>query len=110
MVKHDIYQYETTGGKVPFREWIRSLRDEIARSRIRKRLDRMQLGHFGDCKPVGQGVSEARLHFGPGYRIYFSMSGGALIILFCGGDKDSQSRDIETAQAYWWDYKRRSNL
>lgn len=110
MTAYELQEYETGAGRVPFRDWIQSLRDETARFRIRTRLDRMQLGHFGDCKPVGQGVFEARFHFGPGYRVYFSHRGNKLIILFCGGDKDSQQRDIQTAHAYWWDYKRRNDL
>jgi putative addiction module killer protein len=68
----------------------------------------MRLGHFGDCKPVGAGVFEIRYHFGSGYRVYFSFAGSKLIILLCGGDKDSQQKDIRTAQNYWQDYKWRN--
>ena len=93
----------------PFREWLHSLRDVQGRSRIRVRLNRVRLGNLGDCKSVGEGVMEFRLDFGPGYRVYFGQAGDTLVILLCGGDKRTQSRDIATAKEYWQSYKRRTS-
>ncbi len=81
-----------------FTKWIRNLADRRARLAIAKRIDRLAFGHAGDAKPVGGGVSELRIHMGPGYRVYFMRRGDTVIILLCGGDKDSQSRDIARAQ------------
>ncbi|MHB1351298.1 MAG: type II toxin-antitoxin system RelE/ParE family toxin [Desulfobulbaceae bacterium] len=80
-----------------FAEWFNSLRDRQARVRIQARIDRAELGNFGDCKPVGNGVSEMRIHYGPGYRVYFVKRGEILVILLAGGDKNSQSKDIAAA-------------
>jgi putative addiction module killer protein len=101
--------YETLSGKVPFLEWLNGLRDPITRLRIRRRLDRLELGNMGDCEPVGEGVSELRLFFGSGYRIYFAEQDDEIIILLCGGDKSSQQKDIKTAKTYWLELKERSN-
>lgn len=80
-----------------FSKWLRGLRDRQARARIQTRIDRLQLGLAGDVKPVGEGVSELRIGYGPGYRIYFVQRGRALIILLAGGDKRTQDADIKTA-------------
>jgi putative addiction module killer protein len=74
------------------------LKDERARGTIFARLDRLAYGHEGDVSPVGEGVSELRIHHGPGYRVYFSKQGRTVIILLCGGDEGSQERDIRTAK------------
>lgn len=81
-----------------FANWLKSLRDRAAVQRIAVRLARMQLGNLGDVTPIGEGVSEARIHYGPGYRLYFVRRGEVLIVLLCGGDKASQARDIERAK------------
>ncbi len=81
-----------------FRKWRVALRDERARALIASRLDRLAYGHAGDAAPVGEGVSELRIHYGPGYRIYFRKSGKTVVLLLCGGDKNSQARDIELAK------------
>lgn len=80
-----------------FAEWFASLRDRQARSRIQARIDRAEIGNFGDCRPVGNGVSEMRIHYGPGFRVYFIQRGKALVILLAGGDKQTQDQDIATA-------------
>jgi putative addiction module killer protein len=81
-----------------FSQWLDALRDAQARKRIIVRIRRLELGNPGDIKPVGEGVSEMRIAYGPGYRLYFTRSGDTIIILLCGGDKSSQSRDIATAR------------
>ena len=84
---------------VVFRAWLRALRDERAKARIASRIDRLALGNFGDVKPVGEGVSELRIFYGPGYRVYLVRRGNVLVILLCGGDKATQGRDVEVAKA-----------
>ncbi len=82
-----------------FIDWLTALSDVQARARIAKRIDRIAAGNLGDAKSVGDGVSELRFAFGPGYRVYFTMRGAVIVILLCGGDKGSQQRDIERAKA-----------
>lgn len=83
-----------------FRDWLKGLKDVIGRRRIVARIARIvSSGHLGDVEPVGDGVSELRVHVGPGYRVYFTRRGDELIVLLCGGDKDSQERDIRLAKA-----------
>ncbi|WP_027173485.1 type II toxin-antitoxin system RelE/ParE family toxin [Methylobacterium sp. 10] len=82
-----------------FDGWLRGLRDARAKARVALRLDRLAHGNAGDMKSVGEGVSELRIDYGPGYRIYFVRRGEALVILLCGGDKGSQDRDIARAKA-----------
>lgn len=81
-----------------FRRWWMRLKDERTRGIIFARLDRLAYDHAGDVRPVGEGVSELRIHHGPGYRIYFVQRGAALIVLLCGGDKSTQAKDIRTAK------------
>jgi putative addiction module killer protein len=80
-----------------FAAWFRNLRDPRARARIQVRIDRLSLGNPGDAKPVGDGVSELRIDYGPGYRVYFLRRGDTVIVLLAGGDKRTQARDIGTA-------------
>ncbi len=101
-------EYVTPDGKNPFREWLHTLRDVGARAKVRVRLNRVRLGNFGDAKAVGGGVSELRIPYGPGYRVYFARAGDTIVLLLCGGDKSSQKRAIGTAKEYWLDYQRRS--
>jgi putative addiction module killer protein len=81
-----------------FRKWERKLRDEKARALIAARLLRLANGLAGDASPVGDGVSELRIHYGPGYRVYYQQRGDEIVILLCGGDKSSQDRDIKLAK------------
>ena len=81
-----------------FARWFDGLRDRQVRARINVRIRRLSLGNFGDAKPVGEGVSELRIDFGPGYRVYFVRRGRTLVILLAGGDKHSQDQDIKKAQ------------
>ena len=89
-----------------FDDWLAGLRDVEARARIRVRIRRMSLGNPGDVKALGDGIGEMRFSFGPGYRVYFTRCGATLVLLLAGGDKSSQSRDIELARqiaAQWRD-------
>jgi putative addiction module killer protein len=82
-----------------FADWLADLKDERARAKISVRIRRLSLGNPGDVKPVGEGVSELRIDYGPGYRLYFVRRGAQLIVLLCGGDKTTQAHDIETAKS-----------
>lgn len=82
-----------------YARWFRSLRDRQARARIDIRIRRLALGNPGDVKPVGEGISELRIRYGPGYRVYFVQRGDEFVVLLGGGDKDTQQRDIEIAKA-----------
>jgi putative addiction module killer protein len=88
-----------------FRDSLKALRDRQAVARINTRIMRLRLGNPGDVAPVGEGVSELRLMFGPGYRVYFAMKGEELILLLAGGDKSTQASDIEVAKQLWRDWK-----
>jgi putative addiction module killer protein len=101
--------YATKNREVPFLEWLKNLKDSTTQVRIRRRLDRIEKGNFGDCAPVGEGISELRLFFGSGYRVYFAERNDEIIILLCGGDKSSQKKDIKLAKSYWQDLKERSD-
>jgi len=81
-----------------FDRWLKGVRDRVALARIAQRLDAAVVGHFGDCAPVGEGVSEMRIHVGAGYRVYFTRRGSAVYILLCGGDKASQKKDVKRAK------------
>jgi putative addiction module killer protein len=102
-MKLAIREYLTPQGKNPFREWLKSL-DRAVQARIQARVLRFENGNLGDHKNVG-GVWEARLDFGPGYRLYFGKDGNAVILLLAGGDKASQSKDITAAKLYWEDFR-----
>jgi putative addiction module killer protein len=82
-----------------FEAWLGALHDTKARARIAQRIARVELGNFGDAEPVGDGLTELRIHYGPGYRLYAKRQGPTVTILLCGGDKSSQERDIKRAKA-----------
>lgn len=81
-----------------FDRWLHDMRDIRAKARVETRIRRLSLGNPGDVKPVGEGISELRIDYGPGYRVYFMQKGPVLIVLLCGGDKGSQDRDIALAK------------
>ena len=87
-----------------FKRWIRGLHDRSAAARINARLRNVSLGNAGDARPVGDGLFEMRIHYGPGYRLYFLREGGTVVLL-CGGDKSSQPRDIERARGLAKDWR-----
>lgn len=97
--------YERKRGESAFLDWLVHLRDVKARAAIRARINRLELGNFGDCKSVGAGVYELRISCGPGYRVYFGRDGNTVVVLLCGGDKGSQTRDIQKAKLFWKEYK-----
>lgn len=84
---------------VEFRRWLDRLRDARGKARVLARIDRLSDGHAGDCLPIGGGISEMRIHVGPGYRLYFAQRGAGIVVLLAGGNKDTQSTDIRRAQA-----------
>ena len=104
----EIRRYVTRTGKDNVGEWLAGLKDIRARAKIAVRIDRMALGNFGDCKPLGHGVYELRIDCGPGYRMYYAMFGSTCILLLCGGDKRKQSADIERARTHLADYLERT--
>jgi putative addiction module killer protein len=81
-----------------FDAWLSNLKDQVGKALIAKRIESAQAGNFGDCEPVGDGVSEMRIHFGPGYRAYFTRRGEVVYLLLLGGDKSTQKRDIKRAK------------
>ncbi len=99
-----IILYETKNGTCPFTKWFDDLDANIQRI-IATRLDRLSVGNFGDCEPLRDGVSELKIHVGPGYRIYFGKKGKTIVIILTGGLKKSQNRDLEKAIEYWKQYK-----
>ena len=101
----DIQRYSTPDGKVPFSEWLDSLRDLKAKFKIDRRLDRVGTGNFGDYRSVGEGVYELRVNYGPGYRVYFGQVEETIVLLLIGGDKSTQEQDIRKAKTYWTDYR-----
>jgi len=103
----DLIVYQQEQGQRPFEKWLNSLRDKRAQARVAQRMLQVQKGTLGDWKPVGDGVFELRIDVGAGYRVYCGRHGNTLVVLLCGGDKGSQSSDIERAKDFWADWKRR---
>ena len=99
----EIRIYETDKGETPFTDWMDTLKGQPVHGVIFNRIDRVESGNLGDCKTVGEGVSELRIDVGPGYRIYFGQDGD-LIVLLTGGTKKTQARDIKAARKFWRNY------
>lgn len=102
--KIDIQVYTSRNGGSPFITWLEALKDKTVRYRIKERLDRVALGNLGDYKIIAEGLAELRFNFGAGYRIYFGRCEEKIILLLCGGDKHTQTKDIKKAKEYWKDY------
>lgn len=103
-----VREFLDESGRSPFRSWLSSL-DKSTRARVQARILRFETENLGDHKEVGDGVCEARLAFGPGYRVYFGRRGRELVLLLLGGDKGSQARDIKRAKHYWASYVKGSS-
>jgi putative addiction module killer protein len=103
----ELKTYVSAAGKSYFTDWLNKLRDMQARARIDVRLNRLANGLIGDTKFVGEGVSELRIDWGPGYRVYFARDGVTVVLLPCGGDKRTQQKDIDHVIEYWKDYQTR---
>lgn len=89
-----------------FDKWLRKLKDNVAKAKILVRIQRIEEhGNFGDCQPVGDGLTELRVHYAKGYRVYLKDQNGHLVLLLVGGDKSTQSKDIEKAKSLWEEYK-----
>ena len=95
----ELQHYRMRNGRDPFGEWLSGLRDINTRAKVEVRLGRLERGLFGDCEPIGDGLSELRIDWGPGYRVYFWREGKTLILLLCGGDKGKQAKDIVMQKA-----------
>jgi putative addiction module killer protein len=99
-----MYSIEKT---VDFDKWLRKLKDNRAKAKILFRIQRIQEnGNFGDCQPVGQGISELRIHYAKGYRVYLKQKDDAIVLLLCGGTKSTQEKDIKRAKELWIKFKR----
>jgi putative addiction module killer protein len=106
---HEIRHYLTTEGKDPILEWLKQLRDPIAKVQIIKRINRLEQGNFGDHRFCREGTWELRVDTGAGYRLYYAQVGIQTILLLCGGDKRTQDTDIDRAVKFWQDWQRRPN-
>lgn len=104
----ELRHYTNADGVDVFAQWLDSLRDRQAQARVAARLVRLNNGNFGDCKPLGEGVWELRIDWGPGYRVYYAIQSQRLILLCEGGDKRSQAADIKRAIERWQDWQQRS--
>jgi putative addiction module killer protein len=104
---YEIRHYLTKNHKDVFMEWRNRLREMKAKIAVDRRINRAELGNFGDHKFCRDGVWELRIDFGPGYRVYYAVAGTELILLLCGGDKGTQDADISRASEFWQDWQRR---
>jgi len=104
----EIRRYVTRAGKDLLGDWLARLADLQAKARILARIDRLAVGNFGDSKPLRGGISELRIDWGPGYRVYYALVGRTCVLLLCGGDKRKQSTDIQRAIEYLRDYHERT--
>lgn len=104
-MKYSIEIFKTANGKLPFKDWLNNLSDMKARVAIELRIDRLEMGNFGQSKSLGAGLHELKIDIGPGYRVYFGRVGLELILLLCAGSKKTQQKDIIKAKEYLKDYK-----
>lgn len=104
--ERNVLYYQLSSGQSPARDYRQSIHDQTVKAAIDARVAGFRGGNFGDSKSVGNGVSESRIHYGPGYRIYYGVAGDEIILLLIS-DKANQSADIAQAQSFWGDYKRR---
>ncbi len=102
-----LLRYQTADGHEPFTEWLAGLRDRQAKARILVRLERLEVGNFGDCAPCRAGVSELRVPWGPGYRVYHARVGPTVVLLLAGGDKRTQDSDIARSVDFLQDFRKR---
>ena len=107
---YEINNYLTETEQDPYAKWLFKLPDRQAKARVIVRVDRMSTGNFGDVKPLGNGVWEARIDWGPGYRVYYAIAGKKIILLLLGGDKRKQNADVFTAKEFWADWQIRRKL
>ena len=112
IIERKAKEYQTPDGKVPFRDWLLNLRDIRAQAKITKAITQMEAGNFSDHKPLKNtfGLYERRIHYGPGYRIYYTLEGDTMILLFSGSDKSDQQKMIDKAKGYLLDYLSRKEL
>ncbi len=107
---NEIHHYLLPDGQDIFINWLEKLKDTTAKIAIVRRINRIELGNFGDHKFCRDGVSELRVDIGAGYRIYYAISGKQIVLLLCGGDKRTQSADINRACKYWQDWQKENSL
>ena len=104
---YTINEYLDEQGNSPYGVWLKGLRDSRAKAKVMMQVDRMELGLFGDSQAIGDGLSELRIHYGSGYRVYYGKENQQVYLVLCGGDKTTQSKDIERAKLYWRNHKQR---
>jgi putative addiction module killer protein len=107
MSAYQVKHYCAADGADVFATWFDALRDRQAQGRIAARIDRLELGLFGDAKVLREGVRELRVDHGPGYRVYYALAGQTVVLLLCGGDKRTQRADVARAASYWLEYRGR---
>jgi putative addiction module killer protein len=108
MLEIELRSYVDEQGRTPFETWVLDL-DKVAQAKVTIALARLQGGNTSNVEAVGEGVSELKLNWGPGYRVYFGQDGQTIVILLCGSTKKRQSRDIDTAKARWADHRARKS-
>ena len=106
-IQHELTHYTDAGGTDLFGQWLQTLSDPTTRAAIAARLIRLRLGLFGDCKPLGDGLWEQRTHYGPGFRVFYTVEAGRVILLLAGSDKGEQAATIKTARKRLTDWKTR---
>ncbi len=107
-IQHELIHYTDAGGADLFGQWLQTLSDTTTRAAIAARLIRLRLGLFGDCKPLGEGLWEQRTHYGPGFRVFYTVESGRVVLLLAGSDKSEQATAIKSARKRLKDWKARS--